>query len=54
MADYESHAQASREALGSLKNKWPTDDQKLRVAQVEALLAIAAAIAGPRTDTGLR
>lgn len=49
MASYEEHAQAAIDALtpvrGFIRGRGPTD-VNLQIAQVEAILALAAAVAG--------
>jgi hypothetical protein len=47
MASYEAHAQAASELLAPIKlGKMAGYELRAQVAQVEALLALAAAIAG--------
>ncbi|NEA54268.1 hypothetical protein G3I60_08915 [Streptomyces sp. SID13666] len=51
MADYEAHAQAASDILARIKihGMTVTPDLLTQVAQVQALLALAAAIAGRQT-----
>ncbi|MEV4927730.1 hypothetical protein [Streptomyces roseoverticillatus] len=52
MASYEQHSQAASDLLASMKlGKMSGYEDRARVAQVEALLALAAAIAGRQTGS---
>ncbi|BBC35168.1 hypothetical protein SGFS_064620 [Streptomyces graminofaciens] len=55
MASYEQHAQAASDLLASMKlGKLASYEDRARAAQVEALLALAAAIAGRQTGSSLQ
>ncbi|WP_371497829.1 hypothetical protein OG871_17895 [Kitasatospora sp. NBC_00374] len=51
MASYEAHAQAASDTLARIKltGMGVSGELRAQVAQVEALLALAAAVAGRRT-----
>ncbi|MFI9081752.1 hypothetical protein ACIGW8_35735 [Streptomyces sioyaensis] len=52
MASYEQHAQAASDLLASMKlEKVGSYEIRLHAAQIEALLALAAAIAGRQTGS---
>ncbi|MFI6848333.1 hypothetical protein OG535_18350 [Kitasatospora sp. NBC_00085] len=52
MASYEAHAQAASDILARIKltGMQATNELRAQIAQVEALLALAAAVAGRRTE----
>ncbi|GHH79970.1 hypothetical protein [Kitasatospora indigofera] len=56
MASYEAHAQAASDILARTKitGMQATNELRAQVAQVEALLALAAAVAGRRTEASSR
>ncbi|MFJ4926473.1 hypothetical protein [Streptomyces sp. NPDC088736] len=56
MADYDTHANRARELLEGLNPKTFSRSYELTIAaaQVEALLALAAAVAGRRADRDIR
>ncbi|MFJ9023583.1 hypothetical protein ACIRPU_26975 [Streptomyces sp. NPDC102259] len=55
MASYEVHAQAASDLLTPIKiGKLASYELRAQVAQVEALLALAAAVAGHQTGSSLQ
>ncbi|MCZ4118989.1 hypothetical protein [Streptomyces sp. H39-S7] len=54
MADYDTHANKARELLAGMKFSRAHSEWGIAAAQVEALLALAAAIADQRTDRDIR
>jgi hypothetical protein len=55
MASYEEHSQAASDLLASMKlGKLSSYEDRAKAAQVEALLALAAAVAGSQTGSSLQ
>ncbi|WP_405999587.1 hypothetical protein [Streptomyces sp. NBC_00829] len=54
MSDYDAHANKARELIEGMKYSRAHPEWAIAAAQVEALLALAAAIADQRADRDIR